>query len=35
MQWADQAIAFEIEALSITVEAQVVATAPGKELAPI
>jgi hypothetical protein len=35
MQWADQAISFEIEALTVTVEAQVVATAPGKELAPI
>jgi hypothetical protein len=35
MQWADQAISFEIEALTVTVEAQVVVTAPGKELAPV
>ncbi len=35
MQWADRAIPVEIESLTVTVETQVVSTAPGKELAPV
>jgi hypothetical protein len=35
MQWADRAISFEIESVTVTVETQVVSTDPGKELAPV